>query len=258
MSPPPQSTSPGKGLLAAQPAVGPGGHLLKLGHHARKLARSVYSGSVTSALREAIIGGEIAQGTALVERTLAEQLNMSRGPIRNALSILEGEGLVTTLPNGRMVVAGFGLDDLSDLLAVRYELESTAIRWACDSKREVQPVLDMLAEMEGEGTSTALLVDLDMNFHRAMVELSGSRFLLQAWLAIAPVVHTVITLGNRTLERDDPVSNFHRIIDSHQEIVDPLRAHQPDRALERLADQFQFTRSMFVPREQPHSSRKGS
>src|SRR5690348_4781916 len=103
MSPAPEPTTTSAGLMPQQ-TLSPGGEPLKLGQHARKLARSIYSGSVTAMLREAIISGQLAAGTALVERTLADQLQVSRGPVRNALYALEGEGLARTLPNGRMVV----------------------------------------------------------------------------------------------------------------------------------------------------------
>jgi DNA-binding GntR family transcriptional regulator len=202
---------------------------------------------VASALREAIIGGAFPAGTPLVERTLAEQLGVSRGPVRNALYTLEGEGLVTTASNGRAFVTGFSNDDLRDLLAVRFELESTAVRWALARAADVSPVRALLDEMRHEGTSSQRLVDLDISFHLALLELSGSRFLVQSWQAIAPVIHTVITLGNRTLESRDPASNFNRIITSHRRIVAPMQTGKVDEAVRRLADQFQFTGSMFEP-----------
>lgn len=251
----PLSEGPSGPLTSPAPYdLTPGGEPLKLGQHARKLARSIYSGSVTAMLREAIIGGRLSTGTALVERSLAEQLQVSRGPIRNALYALEGEGLVQTLSNGRMVVNEFGESEVSDLLSVRYELESTALRWAGERSFDLTSVLEVVTQMEAEGTSTERLVDLDINFHRALVELSDSKFLLQSWLAIAPVVHTVIALGNRALERQDPVSNFNRIMKSHRKIVTPLKKGNTTRAAEQLAEQFQITRSMFAPRpasEQP-------
>lgn len=184
-------------------------------------------------------------GTQLVERVLAEQLAVSRGPIRNALYTLEGEGLVATGTTGRTVVRGFDFQDLTDLLAVRYELESTAIRWATTREHSVKPVLDVLAEMQAEGTSNQNLVNLDISFHLALVEASSSRFLVQSWQALAPVVHTVITLNNRSLAQHDPESNFNRIIESHRQIVNPLLEGSADVAIRRLAEQFNFAQSMF-------------
>lgn len=215
------------------------------GQHARKLARSVYSGSIAAMLREAIVDGELPAGTPLVETKLAERMSVSRGPIRSAMHALEGEGLIATQPNGRSAVVGFGERDLRDLFGARWSIESTAARWAIEQQRDLAPVIETFGAMEAEGTSTPRLVELDIRFHRALLEVSGSRFLLQAWLAIAPVIHTVITIGNRTLAARDPRSNFARIVRSHQEIVDALAAGDADRATSRLADQFQFTSSMF-------------
>lgn len=217
------------------------------GQHARKLARSVYTGSIAALLREQIISGTLADGAPLAEVRLAQQLSVSRGPVRNALQVLEGEGLVTTLANGRTVVVGFDEGDLRDLFDARFALESTAVRWGVERARPLDGVLKAFEEMKSEGTSTPRLVDLDVDFHRALVELSGSRFLVQAWLAVAPVIHTVITLGNRSLAEQDPERNFTRIIDSHAVIVKSLVKRDADKLVTSLAKQFNFTQQVFRP-----------
>lgn len=218
------------------------------GQHATKIERSVYSGRVAMLLREAIVDGRLAAGTALVESRVAEELQVSRGPVRSALHVLEGEGLVRTRRNGRSEVVGFGEQDLGDLLAARFELERTAIEWGCRRSGDVAPVRAAFAAIEAEGAPTDHLVDLDVAFHRAIVELSGSRFLLQAWLAIAPVIHTVITIGNRRLVVRDPGSNFERIVAAHRPLADSVEAHDAERAVAVLAEQFGVTHSMFEHR----------
>jgi DNA-binding GntR family transcriptional regulator len=215
------------------------------GQHARKLARSVYTGSIAALLREEIISGRLADGAPLAEVRLAQQLSVSRGPVRNALQVLEGEGLVATLSNGRTIVVGFGEQDLRDLFEARFALESTAVRWGLDRGHSLEEVLAAFEEMKAERTSTPRLVDLDIDFHRVLVGLSGSRFLVQAWLALAPVIHTVITLGNRSLAEQDPERNFARIIESHALIVDSLTAGDSDEVVASLATQFSFTQRVF-------------
>ncbi len=225
---------------------GPAGSpLLAPGQHAVKLERSVYSGRVTSLLREAIVEGELEAGAPLVEARLAEQLAVSRGPVRNALHALEGEGLVRTLPNGRTVVVGFSAADLEDLTSVRYELEAAAIRRGVARRADVTPVQDAFAALEREGASTQRLVDLDIDFHLRLLELSGSRFLTQAWLALAPVIHTVITIGNRRLTERGPERNFTRIVDAHRPLVAAIADFDARRATALLAKQFDVTTSMF-------------
>jgi DNA-binding GntR family transcriptional regulator len=222
--------------------------VLAPGQHAVKLDRSVYSGRVASILREAIIEGELTAEAPLVEARLAEQLSVSRGPVRNALQFLEGEGLVRTRPNGRTVVVGFDAADLQDLTGVRYELEAAAIRRGVERRADVAPVQEAFAAIEREGASTQRLVDLDIDFHLRLLELSGSRFLTQAWLAIAPVIHTVITIGNRRLAEREPEQNFARIVDAHRPLVAAIARYDARRATALLAKQFDVTTSMFSGR----------
>jgi len=217
-----------------------------LGQHSTKLARSLHSGRIAVALREAIISGSLRPGTPLVEMRLAEQLAVSRGPVRSALHVLEGEGLVETKPNGRMVVVGFDQDDLRDLFAVRYSLEAEAIEWGVARGRDTRPVENAFAAIEAEGNSTPRLVSLDIDFHRRLVEFSGSRFLTRSWLALAPVIQAVITIGNRHLVEADPGSNFGRIVDSHRLLMDALVSREAEAAARMLAEQFDFSKSMFL------------
>jgi DNA-binding GntR family transcriptional regulator len=214
--------------------------------HSTKLARSLHSGRVANLLREAIVDGTLAAGTPLVEARVAEELAVSRGPVRNALHVLEGEGLVETRPNGRMVVSGFRHEDVDDLLRVRFELEALAIRWGIERDASLERVLHAFREIEAEGTSSRRLVELDVTFHRAVVELGDSRFLLSSWLALAPVIEAVITIGNRRLETKDPESNYARIVDSHRRLVAALETRDAEAAVASLGEQFGFTGSMFA------------
>lgn len=216
------------------------------GQHATKLARSVYSGAVAAVLREAIIEGRLPAETPLVEMRLAEELHVSRGPVRSALHALEGEGLVRATPTGRTVVVGFDDHDLGDLFRARFHLESTAMRWGIQARADVAPMRAALAAIEAEGDSTSRLVDFDIAFHRTLVEFSGSRFLVQAWLALAPSIQTVITIGNRRLAGRDPRFHYERIVASHRPLVEAAAAYDADGAAQLLADQFSITKSMFI------------
>jgi DNA-binding FadR family transcriptional regulator len=89
-------------------------------------------------------------------------------------------------------------------------------------------------------------VDLDIEFHRTLVEISASRFLVQAWLALAPGIHTVITVGNRRLAVRDPRFHYERIVASHRPLVDAIAALDAEQATALLGEQFGFTKSMFT------------
>jgi DNA-binding GntR family transcriptional regulator len=216
-----------------------------VGQHSVKLARSVYSGPIARQLREAIVGGGLAEGTPLVETQLAAELSVSRGPVRSALQVLQGEGLVETLANGRMVTVRFGPGDVEDLLAVRLELESSAVLRGAAARADIEPVRRAFEAFRQEGATTERLVELDIAFHRALVEHGGSRFLLGAWLSLAPVLQAVITIGNRRLARQDPVSHHRRIMAAHEPILEPLARHDPEPVARLLAEQFELTRAQF-------------
>jgi DNA-binding GntR family transcriptional regulator len=203
---------------------------------------------VAEVLREAIVDGALEEGTPLVETQLAAELRVSRGPIRSALQVLEGEGLVETRANGRMFTVRFSPDDMDDLLAVRLELESSAVRRACVARADVAPLRAAFEAFRQERVSTERLVELDLAFHRTLVELGGSRFLLTAWLALAPVLQAVITIGNRRLARQDPISHLRRILAAHEPLLEPLARHDPEPVVAILAEQFALTKSQFVRR----------
>ena len=92
------------------------------------------------------------------------------------------------------------------------------------------------------------LVALDMAFHRALVSLGGSRFLLRSWSALAPVIQTVIATGNRRLLDQDPETHLTRIVESHSGLSAALRARDLDTVDARLRSQFELTASMFADR----------
>ena len=217
------------------------------GQHSVKLARSVYSGRIAHALRQSIVDGVLAAGTPLVESQLAAELAVSRGPVRSALHVLQGEGLIETLPNGRMVTIRFGPEDVSDLLAIRLELESAAVRRGTALRANVEPITAAFEAIRREGASTEHLVELDIEFHRRLVEFGGSRFLLSAWLALAPVIQAVITIGNRRLAKEDPLSNYLRILQAHERVLKPLARYDGDAVIEVLTQQFSLTRAQFLP-----------
>jgi DNA-binding GntR family transcriptional regulator len=215
------------------------------GQHATKLSRSIYSGWVTATLRQAIIEGTLPSDMPLAEARLADHMSVSRGPVRSALRALAGEGLIRTMPNGRSIVIGFDTSDLLDLMTTRYQLESTAIRWGVAQFKFVSPILRAYAAMEAEGSSTFHLVDLDLDFHHALVEFSGSRFLVQSWLAIAPVIHTVIVVANQRLATRDPASDYNQILNQHRPVVNAIVRGEADVATTILRKQFDVTVSMF-------------
>jgi DNA-binding GntR family transcriptional regulator len=79
-------------------------------------------------LREAIVTGELGPDTVSTQTELADALGVSRTPLREALRMLELEGLIVRETNRRFRIAGFSLDDLEELYIMRISLEASALR----------------------------------------------------------------------------------------------------------------------------------
>lgn len=82
-------------------------------------------------LRQAILRGELKPGERLMEIRLANQLGVSRTPIREAIRMLELDGLVIMVPRKGAQVAQITEKDLNDVLEVRLGLEELAVKLAC-------------------------------------------------------------------------------------------------------------------------------
>ena len=87
--------------------------------------------AVFETLREAILKGVLAPGQHLMEMQLANQLGVSRTPVREAIRMLELEGLVNMIPRKGARVAAISEKSLSDVLEVRRAMEELSVRLAC-------------------------------------------------------------------------------------------------------------------------------
>src|ERR1700722_10486 len=79
-------------------------------------------------VRTAILDGDLAPGAVMSQVALAEELGISRTPLREALRMLQSERLVEAEPNRRVRVAPMSPADLEELYVVRITLEAEALR----------------------------------------------------------------------------------------------------------------------------------
>jgi len=158
--------------------------------------------SVVHLLRLAIVTGDLAPGTHLVETELAQQLNVSRGPIRDALTRLESEGLVVNQPYRGKFVADITVQDISDIYALRLLLENYAISRILSrgvSEDEIARLRELRQQMIKAISQNRYeeCADYDVMFHRELVTLAGSDRLLQMWNTLAGVSHAFIVVNMR-------------------------------------------------------------
>jgi DNA-binding GntR family transcriptional regulator len=143
--------------------------------------------AVVVELRRMIREGELAPGSKLITETLAEQLGVSRVPIRDALKVLVGEDQVVHIPHRGYFVAEMDITDLEEIQRLRHILESEAVRHAVErtTSEDLQRMRDALADMEAYGDDVARLNAAHRKFHFTLLDASGmhrlTRFIHQLW-----------------------------------------------------------------------------
>lgn len=129
-------------------------------------------------LEEAILNGEYQPGQSLPELRLCEKYRVSRTPVREALSRLEQEGLVSIVPNRGTLVTGISPKDMRDIYDIRLRVEGLAARWSAQNITADQ--LDAMRQIVDLQEFYTLQGDLDQvramdtQFHRALYSDCGS------------------------------------------------------------------------------------
>ncbi len=194
---------------------------------------------VIDSLREAILAGQLPAGEQLSEDALAKTLNVSRGPIREALSQLEHEGLVITQNNRRKFVARLSREDLDEVYSLRSALELLAIQEAVrhagpEEVAELQAIVDQMMAYARVGITEKQAAETDVAFHNALCRASKHKRLYKIWMDLQQQVHVLLLTRNvANLDfRDHAVS-------SHQNIVDAIREKDEPRAISLIQTHLQ-------------------
>lgn len=141
------------------------------------------SEQVYQRLRNGIITGKIRDGTRLVESALAEDMGVSRTPVREALQRCAQEGLVYSIPRAGFIVEEMSEADVHDLFKTRTAIEQIVGRWAL-AKITGEEILRLEANLEKtdqvlESGRTEEMITLDIEFHNIIYRASRSKRLYQ-------------------------------------------------------------------------------
>lgn len=192
------------------------------------------SSRVFHTIRENILSGKYATNEELKEKSIGEELGVSRTPVREALRQLELEGLVTIIPNKGAYVVGISQKDIHDIYEIRSRLEGLCARWAADqiTKEQLDELEEniYLSDFHSSKGNSEQVVELDNKFHEILYNASGSKELRHVLLDFHHYVQRVrkITLAvpDRALQSNE----------EHRKIVEALKKHDADQA-EKLANE---------------------
>lgn len=164
----------------------------------------------------------------MVETAVAEELGVSRTPVREAIRQLEIEGLVKVVPNRGAVVRGMNRRDISDTYSIRERLEGLAARWAAEraSDNELRLIKETMALMKlhAEAGDLDEASEQDTQFHRLLLEGSKSKPLFNALLGTVYFVQRA-----RTVSLSVP-GRVEKSLAEHEQIFQALARRDPDAA----------------------------
>ena len=187
---------------------------------------------VFNTLRQGILKGDLKPGERLMEIHLAARLGVSRTPIREAIRMLELEGLVTMVPRKGAEVARISKQDLRDVLEVRKSLDSLAVSLACDRITEEEKEALKNAEEDFEHSiskgDVTSIAEADVRFHDVILKAGKNGRLMQMINNLAERMYRY------RLEYIKDSRNHPRLIEEHRRIIEYIIEGDKDNACKAI------------------------
>lgn len=195
--------------------------------------RRVLADVVTDDLRDAIIAHELEPGRRLAEDDLANQMGVSRGPVREALARLEREGLVVIERHKGARIASWAKGDVEEIFSLRLVLEELAIEWACRNAtaadiNALESILKDFRKLDDKSRTIKAVSKLDLEFHSTLFLSAHHDRLYRAWEILRSQIHSFLIY---TWTRDESINKslMNSWDKDHQIFVDIVKKRDIDR-----------------------------
>lgn len=194
-------------------------------------------------LKQAVVDGDLAPGSRLVERGLAEQLQVSRTPVREALKALHAEGLVIIDGHRGLIVSRLSIESVEQAYTLREALEGLAARLACEHVDGGLSGLEAaLMRMESPDVSPEDKDCAHSAFHDKIAEMSHNTYLIQALHGLEAFRTRMVSLKWVTSGR------VQASMPEHRAIFNAIRDQRPDLAEQCARNHVRKTREGLMKR----------
>jgi DNA-binding GntR family transcriptional regulator len=193
---------------------------------------------VREQLRERIVTGVLRPGDRLVERDLAEDLGVSRAPVREAIRSLEQDGFVVVQSPRRVVVRQLSRVDVEELFDVREALEVLATGLACQrvdppAMRRLKGTVTEAARALAAGNITQT-AEANLRFHQEIVTLAGNRLLLS-------MLHQLEDRLRWLFRQNE---DWDRLLQEHRRLYEAIASGDPELARACAAEHVRVNRAL--------------
>lgn len=187
---------------------------------------------IADEIKQWIWNKDLDYGERLLETDLAEKFDVSRSTIREALKILEGEELIISKARKGTYVATFTEKDLIEINELRTLLEARAFLQALPKLEEKHfNDLEAIIERMKQGVKRKdwnELFNLDMTFHRYLMDLSDNSRILKIYDSLQVQIRTAL------MHLDEYYSSFDAFYQEHKELLDILKTKDADKVKESI------------------------
>jgi DNA-binding GntR family transcriptional regulator len=181
--------------------------------------------AVLQQIRHAILAGDLKPGSQLREAHIAEEMGISRSPVREALSRLEEEGLVEKVPFKGAFVASVSPTTIAEIAGIRTQVEPYAVALALPKMTDadwkaLRRTLDQLNRATGRDVGSE--IERHLAFHRFFYERANNQTLLQMWRDWESKLRLFFIMDHEAFKSSRDVAGV------HEELIEIIQAGDPD------------------------------
>lgn len=206
-----------------------------------KIIHKTLRQEVVEVIRMKILTGEIPPGERIKEQDMAEDLGVSRGPVREALRQIEQEGLIQYISHVGCSVKSLTNQDVYEIYLLRASLENLAVK-LCEGKfsqkclDEMERIVDLMANIEDE-TAFDLVVEYDNAFHACIIQEAKLERLYRLWASLNGSNQTVFY----SEYKNDKLFGVRNQTGIHQQVLDAFKTGCQETISEALTTHYMST-----------------